>query len=173
MGFGKDGKGVIIREFRTQALGALAGTTGILIGSKIATLERFRMLKSEIQAVIVAMASLEGVGLALYLVDGEYTLAEFEAAMELVAGPVGPNDRINEELAERFILWAGSVNVGENAVIERQVTNEHGGGLLSVKPRWTFARTKSWNWILYNHGSTLTTGATVKLYAKDFGVWVT
>ncbi len=172
MGFGKDGKGVIIREFRTQALGALAGTTGILVGSKIATLERFRILKSEIVAVMVAATSDEGNGLALYLVDGTFTLAEFEAAMELVAGPVGPNEPEDAEIAERFILWAGGISLPPGN-LENMFVNEKNGPRMSINPRWTFARTKSWNWIVYNHGTTLTSGATVKLYAKNFGVWVT
>ncbi len=52
MGFGKDGLGVIIIEARLQAIGTLAQNTGILIGTKLATLERFRMLKSQIVATL-------------------------------------------------------------------------------------------------------------------------
>ncbi len=173
MGFGKDGKGVIIREFRSQALGALAGTSGIIIGTKLNILERFRMLKSEVVATIVAMTTAEGAGLGLYLVSGDLSLAEFEASVELTTGPLGPNDSVPAAIAERWSMVAGVMNQPVAGAGENQILNEHGGGLMSINPRWTFARTKSWNWIVYNHGTTLTTGATVKLFAKDFGVWVT
>ncbi len=172
MGFGKDGKGVIIREFRTQALGALAGSAGIIIGTNLNTLERFRMLKAELQVVVVAVTGNEGAGMSLFLVDGEFTLTQFEAAMELTSGPLGPNEAPDAAIAERFMVWAG-MTVSDETGTEVPLINDMGGPLLTVKPRWTFARAKSWNWILYNHGTTLTTGATVKLFAKDFGVWVT
>ncbi len=170
MGFGKDGKGVIIRETRSQALGVLGSSGGIIIGANLATLERFRMLKSEVVATVVGLTASEGGGMALYLVDGNFTLAEFEASIEN-NGPVGPNESDEEELSERFIIWAGGTDheVSDLGVLH----NNEGGTMLEVKPRWTFARTKSWNWILYNHGVTLTTGATIKINCKDFGVWVT
>ncbi len=38
--------------------------------------------------------------------------------------------------------------------------------------RWTFSRTKSWNFFVYNLGAAITTGATVIIKAKSFGVWV-
>ncbi len=170
MGFGKDSKGVIIRELKSQALGALSSSTGIIVGSPLATLERFRMLKAEIVATIVGLTGGEGSGLALYLVDGNFTLAEFEAAIEN-SGPVGPNESEEEEVSERFNVWAGMTDY--EIATESVFHNEMGGTLLAVKPRWTFARSKSWNWILYNHGVALTTGATVKLNCKDFGIWVT
>ncbi len=91
MGFGKDGKGVIIREGRAQAIGALAAATGFLIATKLATLERFRMLKSEVFASIIGLTGGEGTGLVFGLADGDLTLAEIEEAIEL-GGPLGPND---------------------------------------------------------------------------------
>ncbi len=39
MGFGKDGKGVIIRESKAQALGGLGAGVPILIGAQLAILE--------------------------------------------------------------------------------------------------------------------------------------
>ncbi len=172
MTFGKDNKGVIIRESRTQALGALGISTGIIIGTKLATLERFRMLKSELMVTITGLTSGQGTGLNLYLVDGDFSLAEFEAAIE-GNGPLGPNDAIQEPISERFEKWCGSTENQSGSESELQVRNEDKGGLLTVMPRWTFARTKSWNWILYNAGAVLTTGATVFVKAKSFGVWVT
>ncbi len=170
MGFGKDGKGVIITESRVQALGSLANEAGILIGTNLATLERFRMLKLEIIAAVTSLTSTEGTGLLLGIVDGDYTLAELEAAIES-DGPLGPNDQISEELSERFYKWLGAVDreTGTDALFE----NNQGGHQMEKTIRWTFARTKSWNFFVYNMGSAITTGATVNVRAKSFGVWVT
>lgn len=43
----------------------------------------------------------------------------------------------------------------------------------TINPRWTYSRTKSWNWMVFNRGNALTTGGTVVINTKDFGVWVT
>ncbi len=53
MGFGKDKKGSILMESRSQALGALAADAGILIGTKLALTEDFRMLKSNVHAMVM------------------------------------------------------------------------------------------------------------------------
>ncbi len=169
MGFGKDGKGVIINEKRNQALGALAADAGIFIGTKLATLERYRMLKSMINCTVIALTGSEGAGLTLYLADGDLSLSEVEAAIEQ-NGVLGPNDD-NKLLVERWTLLTGVFDEAPGPV--KQIHDAHTNGPLCVaKPRWTFARTKSWNWVIYNHGATITTGATVKIMAKSFGVWV-
>ncbi len=169
MGFGKDGKGVIIRESRNQALGALAASAAIIVGTNLAILERFRMLKSEIWASITGLTSTEGTGLLFGLADGDLALAEIEIAIEN-NGPLGPNDD-SAVLSERPVWLIGAVDreTGQEAIFE----NEEGGHMLVVKPRWTFARTKSWNWFVYNHGAAITTGATIEIRVKEFGVWVT
>ncbi len=170
MGFGKDGKGVIIRESRVQALGALGINTGILIGTKLATLERFRMLRSEVFATMTGLTTGEGTGLLFGLADGQFTLVEIEAAIE-ADGPLGPNDTITEDIADRPVWFSGAVDreTGTEAVFE----NDEGGHMMVLKPRWTFARTKSWNFFVYNLGAAMTTGSQVQFRGKQFGVWVT
>ncbi len=170
MGFGKDGKGVIIKESREQAIGGLAAKAGTILGTKLATLERFRMLRSEMFAAITALTTGEGTGLLIGLADGDFSLPEIEEAIE-ANGPLGPNDKVTEAIAERPVWLTGAVDreTGTEAIFE----NENGGHMLVVKPRWTFARTKSWNFFVYNLGATMTTGATVLIRVKSFGVWVT
>ncbi len=170
MGFGKNGTGVIIRENRVQALGALSASAGVIIGTKLATLERFRMLRNECVASLTALTSGEGTALLMVLADGQFTLAEVEAAIE-ANGPLGPNDTVTEDIADRPVWFSGAVDreTGTEAIFE----NENGGHMLVLKPRWTFARTKSWNYIVYNLGDNLTTGASVRIRSKSFGVWVT
>lgn len=172
MGFGKDGKGEIVREARSQALGALGASTGIIVGTKLATLEDFRIIKSEVVCDGTSFTAGEGNGLALYLVDGDYSLAEFEEALEN-NGPLGPNDSVAAAISMRWIKWFGEVvHNGQPTEEELVMINENGGAFLSQTVRWTFARTKSWNWIIYNHTKTITTGASMRIKAKNFGVWV-
>ncbi len=172
MGFGKDGKGVIIVENRSQALGALATQTGIIIGTKLATLERFRMLKSEISFNISEVTGDEGVSLNLYLADGDLTLAEIEEAIE-ADGPLGPNDQIVSDQAMRpvFKVPVTFFMAGSDPIATGAINSAHLHAVLN--PRWTFARTKSWNWMIYNTGTAITTGSTGRVHAKNFGVWVT
>lgn len=170
MGFGKDGKGVIIRESRNQALGALAQAAGIIIGTKLATLERFRMIKTEVYATITGLTTGEGTGLIFGLADGDLSLAEIEAAIEL-SGPLGPNDTVDEAIADRFTMLMGAIDreTGTEAIFE----NDEGGHLMMRTVRWTFARTKGWNFFCYNLGATITTGTVLSIRVKNFGVWVT
>ncbi len=173
MGFGKDGKGVIIAEQRSAAIGTLANKTGVLIGTKLVTLERFRMLKAEIHFNVSEVTGDEATGLTLYLVDGDLSLAEAELAIE-ENGPLGPNDNIAAERAMRpvFRVPAVPVMAGADPIASGAVNNA--SFIAVLNPRWTFAASgKAWNWMVYNNGTALTTGSTVRFTNKLFGVWVT
>ncbi len=170
MGFGKDGKGVIIRESRSQALGGLANNVAIAIGTKLATLERYRMIKLELWASMIGLTGGEGDALIIGIADGDLSIAEIEAAIES-NGPLGPNDAIQAPIAERLVILLGGIDheIGTEALFH----NNEGGFMMSKTIRWTFARTKSWEFFVYNLGTTLTSGSTVQIRAKSFGVWVT
>ncbi len=172
MGFGKDGMGVILRESLTIALGTLGADTGILATGGIGTglLERFRIIKTEITAHISGPVFALGDGpLELYLADGDFSLAEIEASVE-ATGPLGPNDKVNEALVERYTKLFGAMAFAPNDSGIGNILEQ--GRIVSKTLRWTFARTKGWNWMFYNRGTPLTTGATAKVRAKHFGVWV-
>ncbi len=170
MGFGKDGKGVIMRESRSQALTTLAVNTAIFIGTKLVTLERYRMIKLELTAGINGVTSNEGSNLVIGICDGDLSLAEIEAAIE-GAGPLGPNDSVQEAISERYVKMLGSTNHME-ADVEAMFLNKMGGPIIEETIRWTFARTKSWNYFVYNMGSALASGSLVSIRVKSFGVWV-
>ncbi len=171
MGFGKDGKGVIIKQSVSQALGALGANAGILIGTKPAILERFRMIKTELFAALTGLTGGEGNNILIGLADGDLSLAEIEEAIEQTL-PLGPNDAVGEAVAERFVKWLGATPVVHATATEKLFTNEKGGHMMSETVRWTYARTKSWNYFVYNLGAALTTGASCTIRAKQFGVWV-
>ncbi len=173
MGFGKDGKGVIIVEQRSQAIGTLASNTGLIIGTKLATLERFRMLKATVLCMIESHTAGELGDLRLYLADGNLNLAQIEEALESL-GPLGPNDTVTADRVERAVFYVGSIN--GDMIPANEAVNFVGEGnqpMMTIKPRWTFARTKSWNWVVYHRGPAPTTGASVRIDVKSFGVWVT
>ncbi len=174
MGFGKDGKGVIIIEKKEQALLTLAINTGLIIATNLATLERFRMLKTELFCLLTNVGAGELGGVELYLADGDLTLPEIEEAIE-ANGPLGPNDTVAEAIAERAVFKVGAMprSAGAQSQEAIHLVNPEGGPMLSINPRWTFARTKSWNWVAYNNGPAPTTGTLIKIQAKSFGVWVT
>ncbi len=176
MGFGKDGKGAIVRENTLITLSNIAGQAAVGANSAVLLDEDFRILKSEITAVAKGMTSLEGQGLILYMTQGILSAAESEAAIES-NGPIRMGERLEMEVAERWVRRVG-ITVGPTVnETERVFRNEQNGGLLSLKPRWTFRRGRTateggWNWAVYNSGETLTTGGTVQVLATHYGVWV-
>lgn len=102
MGFGKDGRGAIIAEQQSVGLTTLAQNTGKVLGIALAITEDFRMLKSRGVLSIGGVAVDETVDLVLYLCDGDLSVAEMEAKIEL-DGPLSRHDRIGNEIVERFV----------------------------------------------------------------------
>ncbi len=176
MGFGKDGKGVIVHEQTVITLAGLAGQDLALANSAVVLDHDFRILKTELTAVLTGITSLEGAGLILYMAEAELTAAQIEANIEL-NGPIAPRDTDAMEIASR---WVRRVAVSGNDTVnntERAMYNDKGGAIITVTPRWTFHRRRTatdggWNWSIYNDGVTLTTGAVCRILATHFGVWV-
>ncbi len=174
MGFGKDGKGVIIVEQRSQVVGTLNGNASLIIGVNLATVERFRMLKNELRAVFVSSTAGDMVGMGIGIADGDLTTAQIEEAIE-TNGPLGPNDIVNAEEAMRPVWMLGTFDGRSDVAVAEKVMLDDltGGAVMTKSVRWTFAAVKSWNYFLYNGGTAPTTGASILIRAKSFGVWVT
>ncbi len=164
MGFGKDNKGVIIREDNAIALGALAARTVILFPA-LALEEDFRMLKSEIWAILDDHANGDGAKIVLGLACAELSLAEVEEALE-INGPINRNDRLQEERATRPVWLIEGFEEKSDASVQRMAKQEW-------KKRWTFSNADGWNFFIYNQSNgPLTTGSTVRISATHYGVWV-
>ncbi len=175
MGFGKDGKGAIVKEHSSVTLAALAANSTVTNDSDVLLDADFRILRSDVTAVIQGITTLEGNGLILYMAEGDLTAAEQEVNIEL-DGPRRPGEQVAEEQASRWVRRVGII-VGSDTPTERVFTNKYGGGLLDIEPRWTFRRGRTagnggWNWSVYNSGATLTTGAIVDIVGTHYGVWV-
>ncbi len=174
MGFGKDGKGQMIRENLSQALGALGAATGILVGATATMGEDFRILRSDIKAFIEGFTALEGGAMELWMVNGELSLSEIEEVLELT-GVSDRNDRIATERAERFVKYIGSFPDLTGGISVRLISGMEGRfGSATIKPRWTFSNPEAWDYVVYNRsGTAIQTGATARLFAEHYGVWVT
>lgn len=175
MGFGKNNTGVIIRESNSQALGALAQNAGIFVSGPILT-EDFRMLKSEISAVIDSLTAGEGDHVRLYLVQAGLTLAQAEACIE-TTGPLNRGDRAEVELAERYVKLLGQTGPVQHAAAGEAAFRDAFTDALAIvaKPRWTFPNVpteSSWNYMVYNAGSGLTTGSSIRSKNTHYGVWL-
>ncbi len=172
MGFGKDHKGVILREKQSQALGTLAANTAVLAeGPNIE--EDFRVMKSEVYAVVTGLTAAQGAGLLLGMSNGRLTIAEIAECLNM-AGPLGPSDRVRTEFAERQCHIIGALRIPDiaetEAVFEDGVTR---GQKMVDKFPWTYTDTDGWDFFVWNpSGAGLTTGATMHLQATHFGVWV-
>ncbi len=172
MGFGKDGKGVILRERNNESLAALASGSGEIFTSKYALVEDFRMISTEIN-VTVELVSDAGIhGTVFGIANGNLTIAEIEQVLDGALGPFGPSDRIGEEVAERFVKILG-VFENPSGGLEANLHGKHGEPLIRETIRWTFTNTDSWVWFVYNNtGVTMGTGNGVQIMATHYGVWL-
>ncbi len=177
MGFGKDGLGAIVKEQTAFSLGAIAADDLQGANSAVQLDSDFRILRSDITAVLTGMTSLEGQGLILYMAEGDLTDADSELNIEQ-NGPLRMGQQVEEEIADRWVRRVG-ITVGPTVnETERVVRGEGNSGLLSIEPRWTFRRGRTatnggWNWLIYNSGIAITTGGSCKIIATHYGVWVT
>ncbi len=166
MGFGKDGKGVIVHETNIITLGTLADNTVLLADGGIVLAEDFRSLKCEyFVGINEVIASGDG-PIYFGIANGELSVAEI--AEQLVqTGPGNRNDVVRTEQGLRAI-WLLEV-FGPNS--ETGQGNWRKG---EKNLKWTFSDPEGWNFFAFNQsGGPLVTGNILRYRAKHFGVWVT
>ncbi len=170
MGFGKDGKGAMIREISEVNLLTL-GDNSAIKSDALAITEDFRILKSEIFAHISGLTAGEGAGLLFGICSGELSAAEIAAAID-IDGPLDRNDRGSVETAERWVKLLSGIDL-RLAETVGWFRNEVGGRKIVSTDRWTYSNPEGWDWFVYNMGGAgLTTGATFRVTATHYGVWV-
>ncbi|CAN8138849.1 hypothetical protein THIOSC15_1170001 [uncultured Thiomicrorhabdus sp.] len=164
-GFGKDGRGSITYENLQQALGTLGNRTAITIDTSRSSHndlgDDFRIIKMEVTAAWNGWTAGEGPVL-IGLASGELTVAEIAECLESA-----PSDRNSHDAmaSAHWPVWPlGFVN-GYNG--ETRITVEK-------TIRWTFSDPEAFQFFAYNmDAGSLTTGSSVTILAKIFGVWVT
>lgn len=168
MGFGKDGRGSIIYQRVDITVGALGPLT-MELTSSYSLVDHFRILRAELYCIETGVTAGETGELLVGLADGSLTDSEIEDAIESIAVEPGGS---NTEEAERPVWPIGLMpHQGEAAI---QGTHSQDGKPWVWTKRWTFREDTGWKWWIYNLGSNnRTTGATLRIFAKLYGVWVT
>lgn len=163
MGFGKDGKGVIIYHNDESVLGGAlgAGNAGVIPMDPGTSIEEdFRLLKLQgcFHVANLAAGELVIIGIA----DGELTATEIQEALQ--ASPVDSNDNLNNERAQRPVFPLAYLSGDEPSKMVD----------LEASVRWTFSDNEFVQWFVFNPSDTAAhAGAlTVISFAKLFGVWV-
>jgi len=171
--FSKDPSAIIVYEQRSQAIGTLANNTAILLGTKLAIVKDFRMLKTQMFAAVDTLPVLEGAGLLLGLASGSLSLAEIEEALEN-NGPLSPAAGTAKEESMRPVWLVGALEspMEVTGTERRFIDAESGAVSIVAKPRWTFQETQSWNWFVYNQGQTMTGNAVVRILNKAWGLFL-
>ncbi len=174
MGFGKDSKGAILRENTTIALSTLAANTVLKVdGADLTIQEDFRLMKSKLFSNITGLTGGEGEGMLLGIADDELSVAEIAEAIN-AAGPLDRNDNLSKERAERpvWLIGAFESNNADATGTEGTFRGDNGGPMIVHKLPWTFSNPEGWVFFVMNTGSTLQTGASVRVTATHYGVWV-
>lgn len=164
-------KGVIINEIQSVALSTLANETALKLSTITLQSSNFRMMKSVIEALVFGLTAGEGAGLLLGIASNELTVAEIAEALT-VDGPTDRNDRVAKERAERPVFIISQLDEGE--VNTKSLFHGEGNNPQIVRKHpWTWTATEGWCFFIFNNSNaTLTTGATAKIHAKHFGMWV-
>ncbi len=173
MGFGKDGKGVMIRNTDTITLLTLGSLAVEIQDSPLVMSDSFRMLKTEGSYSLECATFIAGDGpIDLYLVSTALTAVEIAAAIA-ADGPLSREDTVLANTAMRpvFKLTDSPIPFRPPAV-----TADEPIGAWSRPMRWTYGdggSTGSFGVAAFNLGmSALTTGGQVRFTAIHYGVWV-
>lgn len=172
VGFGKDGRGVIITNLDSTTHGAMAANTVNLVGTPLVLTEDFRMLRLEVFAGQSSVTAGQGLNQIFGIADGNLSQSVIENAIE-VGTPTGPEagQMGNAEVGLRpvYLLGGCEVRADQTSTVFR---GDDGGLRMIWKKRWTFSRPTAWQFFVYNNGAAMTTGAITKFVMKAFGVWV-
>lgn len=165
MGFGKDGKGAILREEGVITLGTLAANASIKSASQLAIQDDFRILKTEVFVAAEGFATDEYM-VMVGIADNELDVTEIAETMDL-SGPLDRNDHDGSEKVMRPV-W-DIVQVGQDP--GHEIPNN--GLPIKFNLKWTFRNPEGWTFFAFNNsGSQLTTGGVIRYRAKHYGVWV-
>ncbi len=172
MGFGKDGRGVIIRESTGLiSIGALTAL-GVFTFGGLTTKEDLRILKSEVVAGMTGGDAGEGEGVILGIANGGLSSTNIKECLE-ANGPLDTNDRVRQEKAERQAHTIGVSHKQAAAAVELPFRDKISNALVCIdRFPWTYADPDAWNFFLYNTGPAIATGSNVYLTATHYGVWV-
>ncbi len=169
--FGKDNKGVIIKETQVLPLLGVAAAAAVSVSGPGIT-DDYRIIKSELHASLEGLTAGEGNNLILGIANQDLSDAAIAASL-VIDGPLNAADRDKAEAAGRFTrMLSGSNQMPDGGTI-RHFAGDKGGPLIEKTIRWTFTKGIGWKWFIFNNdGSAITTGSNLRLIATHYGVWV-
>ncbi len=172
MGFGKGGTGAIIKERTSIALDTLGQNTAIkLDGAPVVLAEDFRILKSELFAAVSGLTAGQGGGLHLGIANDELSAAEIAEAINL-SGPVSRNDALQSERAMRAVWLISALDGSDVNTVDSRFKGKAGGPMITWKKRWSFFDPQGWIFFIWNEDAAISTGATARVVATHYGVWL-
>ncbi len=172
MGFGKDGKGQIIRENVTISLGTLAANTAIKASAQVAIQEDFRLIKTRASVNYFSPDLDVDNAIVVGIADNELSATEISEA--LTASPTDHNDNVPQERSMRPVFELQGVN-GEYFFDSQANTPIAIAHVYDIDEtiRWTFGNPEGWVWFAFNFtDAAFATGGLVNIHAKNYGVWV-
>lgn len=165
MGFGKDGKGVILKNADSITVGALADGAAIKQGTPLALTEDFRLIKADIWVQLTGTVNANE-NIYIGIADNELSVTEIAEAI-IADGPLDRNDRLVEEQATRPV-WVCAAT-GGHGVQPFDGLTVHFEKVI----RWTFSNSEGFTLFAFNSsGAAITTGVVMKVIATYYGVWV-
>ncbi len=173
MGFGKDGKGIILRETVVLTPGALAaGAVVKHTGGVILQTTSFRILKTEYFVSQQGAFAGEGDEIIVGIANGALTTAQIAEALN-ADGPDDRNDPDKEEADRAVWLKGPQIKETQLAADTYGEPVPNNGMPMSFSLKWTFTPTEGWDWFAFNPLSgALTTGSVFNITATHYGVWV-
>ncbi len=165
MGFGKDGKGVILYDNFNFTLTGLTTRDVNETASRVLR-EDFRLIKSDYW--VTMDSTIHGDVVMFGIANGDLSAAEIEEAIESVAVDSNDVPAIEEGMRAVFPYDVCSAN-NDNAAGDGATSDVRSG---SKTIRWTFKDPAGWNFWFYNMSpGTFGTGG-MNLFLKHYGVWV-
>ncbi len=163
MGFGKDGKGVIIHEDNVDiTLSTLGARTAIVVNGPT-LVDGFRMLKAE--GFVLALGGTGGIALQFGLAQQNMSVATIAAT--LAAQPTGRQDTVGQAAGMQpcFVMGAITVDGPHLSLSNKDEVSQ---------VQWTYPEDSGgWEWFVFNpFDSALASGTIVNIRTKIFGVWV-
>ncbi len=172
MGFGKDGKGAILREAVTvAALGTLALNTAIFFTGGIVVTDPFRMLKAICTGAIDGLTGGQAEGLYLGIAQGDQSVAEIAATLTN-DGPVAHRSTDVADISEKPTWLFGYFERDAAGTSANLRDFDSGGSAAICKQAWTYGSDIGWNFFIFNTSTALGAGATAKMVVTEYGVWV-
>lgn len=169
MGFGKDGKGAIVRESDVIALAALVNNTAIKQTANLDITDDLRILKSEYTIGFTGHTAGEA-PIDLYMCNNDLSVGAIAEAISAAQGPLNKSDRDRAEQAERAVKLVGTL---QQQAVGHALGPDNQHGVITIKHPWTYTKGVGWVLVAINRsGSTLTTGTIVRFSAVHYGVWV-